>query len=555
MNTKKCNVSDSANVTDKYAVKDLDHLGLVAGMVDELKIVETIDAIIPQDLEQRHVSVGLAVKAMILNGLGFVQRVLYMMPRFFQNKPLDRLLGAGIEAEHLNDDTLGRSLDAIFKYGPGRLYSQVAVKAVKLLGLTCRIGHMDSTSIHVDGEYNSKKDPVEGVIHVTQGYSRDHRPDLNQVVLQLITENQAGIPMRMLPQDGNSSDQPGFRETISTHIEQMNVDFGMQYVVADCALYSEATLKELGDFGWISRVPETINAAREVIQSVAGELIAESGDDEMVYRSLCTTYGGIRQRWLVVHTRSAHRRAKKTLSKQFIKQGDADMKAFDKLKQTEFSCALDAQAALEIFSKKLSMTMVQDGVVVDLPKYAKKGRPGKNKIPDRMFYRIEGKLASRVDVYQEKLQRKSCFIVATNELDEQKLSHERVIEIYKKDQQKVERGFRFLKDPLFMASTLFLKSVGRIMALMMVMTLCLLVYAAIEYRIRQGLKQKEQTFPDQLGNETARPTARWIFQFFSGIRLLIVAGTHRIVLNMNEHHRALLALLGSRYVALYENSA
>lgn len=231
------------------------------------------------------------------------------------------------------------------------------------------------------------------------------------------------------------------------------------------------------------------------------------------------------------------------------------MKAFDKLKQTEFSCALDAQTALEIFSKKLSMTMVQDGGVVDLPKYAKKGRPGKNKIPDRMIYRIEGKLASRVDVYQEKLQRKSCFIVATNELDEQKLSHERVIEIYKKDQQKVERGFRFLKDPLFMASTLFLKSVGRIMALMMVMTLCLLVYAAIEYRIRQGLKQKEQTFPDQLGNETARPTARWIFQFFSGIRLLIVGGARRIVLNMNEHHRALLALLGSRYVALYENSA
>lgn len=42
----------------------------------------------------------------------------------------------------------------------------------------------------------------------------------------------------------------------------------------------------------------------------------------------------------------------------------------------------------------------------------------------------------------------------------------------------MERGFRFLKDPMFLASTLFLKKAQRIMALLFVMTLCLLVYAA-----------------------------------------------------------------------------
>ena len=55
-----------------------------------------------------------------------------------------------------------------------------------------------------------------------------------------------------------------------------------------------------------------------------------------------------------------------------------------------------------------------------------------------------------------------------------------------------------------MASTLFLKSPERIM----VMTLCLLVYAALEYRIREALKAYDATFPDQLGEETMRPTAR-----------------------------------------------
>ena len=76
----------------KPTTQILDHLGLVAGMFDELGIAE----VIPQDQEKRHISVGQAVKAMVLNGLGFVNQNLYLMPHFFQNKPIDRLMGEGI---------------------------------------------------------------------------------------------------------------------------------------------------------------------------------------------------------------------------------------------------------------------------------------------------------------------------------------------------------------------------------------------------------------------------------------------------------------------------
>jgi len=85
--------------------------------------------------------------------------------------------------------------------------------------------------------------------------------------------------------------------------------------------------------------------------------------------------------------------------------------------------------------------------------------------------------------------------VATNELDPTALSDEELIKTYTKKQQKVERGFRFLKDPLFMASTVFLKSAERIMALAMIMTLSLLVYSALEHRIRESLKMHQTTFP------------------------------------------------------------
>ena len=84
-------------------------------MVDELGLEELlIDTLIPQDQQQRHVSVGKCVKAMILNGLGFANRTLYLMPHYFKDKPVERLLGEGIKAEYLNDDVFGRALDDIY---------------------------------------------------------------------------------------------------------------------------------------------------------------------------------------------------------------------------------------------------------------------------------------------------------------------------------------------------------------------------------------------------------------------------------------------------------
>src|SRR5262244_1526897 len=71
------------------------------------------------------------------------------------------------------------------------------------LGLTRTFSHLDTTSFHVDGRYNSAQPPDEQVVHITQGYSRDHRPDLNQVMLELVVEHQAGIPVLMQPLSGS----------------------------------------------------------------------------------------------------------------------------------------------------------------------------------------------------------------------------------------------------------------------------------------------------------------------------------------------------------------
>lgn len=145
--------------------------------------------------------------------------------------------------------------------------------------------------------------------------------------------------------------------------------------------------------------------------------------------------------------------------------------------------------------------------------------------------------------------KKSLYIVATNDLDEDKLSAEEMLEGYKR-QVHVELGFRFFKDPRVKASTFFLESERRILALLMVMTLCLLVYSALERRIRKGLQAQDPAFPDQEGNPTPRPTARGVFESFLGIHVLFT-GKSRLVLNMKKGYQIISTVLGTRYDRLY----
>src|ERR687892_1553471 len=221
-----------------YRSQVLDHLGLVAGMFDELGIGDVIDQATHQHPELRDLTVGEAVKAMVLNGLGFINQALYLVPRFFQNKPTNRLISPRVAPEQLNDDALGRALDTLYEYGVTELYSLIAATAAKRLDLRPTYMHLDTTSFHVDGRYHSDEPPAEQVVHITKGYSRDHRPDLNQVMLELIVEHQAGIPVLMTPLSGNSSDGKEFGHIVHEHIAQLQTTYGTTYMVADSALYS-----------------------------------------------------------------------------------------------------------------------------------------------------------------------------------------------------------------------------------------------------------------------------------------------------------------------------
>ncbi len=208
-----------------YRTQVLDHLGLVAGMFEELGITEVMDKATQQDPAMRMVTAGHAVKAMVLNGLGFLNHQRSLVPHFFQNKPISRLIAPGMQASHLNDDTLGHTLDTLYDSGVTELYSLMAATAATRLGLAPTFTHLDNTRVHVDGRSNSDEAPDEQVVHITQGYRRDHRPDLNQVMLELVVEPQAGIPVLMKPLRGNSSDGNVFGQVVSKHMAPLQTTY------------------------------------------------------------------------------------------------------------------------------------------------------------------------------------------------------------------------------------------------------------------------------------------------------------------------------------------
>ena len=108
---------------DDVSVKRIDHLGLVAGVIKDLKIIEHIDVVLPFE---GPISTGQAVAAMVINGLGFTDRPLSLTPEFFKELAVERLLGKGVTAEGLNRHRLGRALDAIHEYGVSKIFSEVA---------------------------------------------------------------------------------------------------------------------------------------------------------------------------------------------------------------------------------------------------------------------------------------------------------------------------------------------------------------------------------------------------------------------------------------------
>ena len=371
--------------------------------------------------------------------------------------------------------------------------------------------------------------------------------------------------------DGNQSDKARFAGIIQQFQQQWNFD---GVYVADAALYSADNVQQLGRLLWISRVPLTLTQANELLEGIDESAFRPSQKEGYRLAEGCCDYGGVNQRGLVVESSQPQASDLKQWEKRLAKVTQRAQSQLDQLSRQPFACEADAQQALERFEKGLKQHLIGETTSVKQSHYDHPGRPAKNATPTSISYHIQATLSLNPEVDAQQRLRAGRFILATNvasleldnnhsdngptspelesdhsESDSIVLSADEILTEYKA-QQGVERGFRFLKDPLFFTSSVFLKSPERIMALAMIMGLCLWVYNLAERKLRQALKVANETIPNQLGKLIDNPTLPWVFQCFMAIHLGMINGQQQGV-NLKESHRKILRFLGSTSQAYY----
>jgi transposase len=573
----------------------LDHLGMPAVMADEIGFVGTIDRMMGTD-PRATLSCGQAILAMCLNALGFSSNPLYLSPEFFKRRDLKFLLGVSVtqpnlelKPDHLNEHKLGRVLDAIADFGPEKLFLGISVTAFRRMNVHVPQAHLDTSTHSFFGQYEDEHgnpnpgfftptdpedDPTE--VLITQGYSKDFRIHCKQIVQELDVSADGNVPLLFQAHSGNASDVVIMQERMNSLkrclVAADAVDLMPEVLVADCKMYSrqgfETADREMTT--WITRVPDTISEVEDVINQALrarGHWHKSDRDPNISFQEFIVEKFDIEQRFLVVRTKGSKGRIAKSMPRKISKDKEAIEKNIRPLRKMSFACLPDLKAAVLKACEGTAFHRLEDFKYTESEGRRGRGRPRKDAPVDGIVRELRlGDVRLQIDeqaVRQCEL-KSACFVIATNALSAepnadkdawQKVrSSEEVIGAYLKDQQGVERSFRFLKDPQYFADAFFLKSPRRVVALLMVMACALLLHSLLQRKIRLKLAELGATIPDQKNKPTSRPTIRWVNQRFEGvdvIKIVMQESVRFVYQAVDDFVNLVLRVLGPPYVERY----
>ena len=535
---------------DIVTVERLDHLGIVAGVIKDLGLIEMINARLGLD-DQEEITTGEAMAGMILNGLGFSDRPMSLTPQFFANKPVGLLFRDGVSAEPFNRFKLGRSLDKAFAYGCDTLFSEIALAVCRQEGIACTFTCLDTTSFSLTGASVPETDTQ--AIAITYGYSKDHRPDVKQAVLELMVAQDGGVPLMSQSWDGNASDTMVFKKRCEALITQFAASETPRSLIADAKLYTAAHAPNLARLPFIPRIPETLNVTQQVIEQAWAWGEWQPLHETVRYQRVELCHDGMAQRWLVVSSQDAWQRAGHTLAKAQAHELEQAQKQLFHLQAQRFPSETDARAALETSAQRWRSHQRAEVSLTPQSQYARKGRPTPQTPRKALQWQIHASALPDPAKITRQQQRKACFVLGTT-IPASALPDAEVVAGYK-GQGAVERGFRFLKDPVFFVSSLCIKKPSRLQGLLMVMTLALLIYSVAQRRMRHQLARQHATLPHQIGQPGSRPTLRWVFQLLEGINLVTYAvqgHVKRVMEGLTALRRKILQLFGQKVCQIYQ---
>lgn len=538
------------------------HLGLVGTFIQESGIIEMIDSRIPKTSNNHgHLTHGQVVALMILNGLGYTTRPLYMSNTFFDAKDVEAMLGIEYDASWFNDDVIGRTMDALYEYGLTPLFSEISLGIMNSLGRKIGSVNVDSTSFHYHGTEQMYHDDNTKVnydephkINITYGYSRDAHPELVQIMEQMMVDNETGIPLFMEPESGNTNDTNAFKRMVKVFEQFRDYTYdGYIYLCGDSALYSAENIADMEKNG-IKYVTRAADGKLKTVQ----KFISEHASDELTEidehnqgRIYSVEDGNVTQKWLLVHSDTAEARNNHSVEASAEREQNRLNKLIKDYSKTYYSCEPDAQKEIDKFAKKCSYCRIVSSSVIkeEIPKRGRKPKVEKPDSEKEYHYQVSITIEINQDYCNVVRRNKSFFVIATNDIERDWQPGE-LLRQYK-SQNKVERGFRFLKDPEFFADSIFVSKNEHIQALLMIMTLSLAVFSGLEWKLRNAMEATNTKLKNQVGKLTDKITMRYVFQIFSGVQTIIVRQKGRFYFHIKDQAYEILKLLGANYQKTY----
>jgi transposase len=519
-------------------------------------LVDIINKLVPVNMD---VEPGIIVLGTVLDTLSG-RSPLYHLEKAFEDYDRELLFGQDIPPGYFNDDNVGRVLDALFAVGTQKIFSALSVSVLQSFSLSTKHVHFDTTSVNVFVDYRNADD--DAPFKITNGYSKDKRPDLKQFVLSLLCVG-GNVPIVGKIEDGNASDKKinhSVLSDVSQHMAQHGIANDAFIYVADSAMVTEANLAQISDSPenlFITRLPANYKECARATQAAVGanqwveigaiaRTPATKNRPNASYRAHETTVTlyGKPYRAIVVHSSAHDRRRQKRLERELAASLKEARTLAKPLKKNRYSCRTDAEQAAQDLVAQTTQFHQLDIEIIECPRYPA-GRPahGAPRIPVAIEYELSATIIKREKVITRHQEQAGCFVLLSNVPADWSdgYSAEKILRTYK-EQYGIENNFSFLKDDQIV-NAIFLKLPERIEALGLILLIALLVWRLMEHTMRTELETTDTDLPGWDNKPTTRPTAYMMTWKFRGIIVLRIGEERRLAQPLSATQEAFLKAL------------
>jgi transposase len=457
-----------------------------------------------------------------------------------------------------NDDRFGRVLNKLYLVDRASLMTELVVFFVKEFNIAVERLSNDSTSIKAFGRYPGK---TKTGLELKKGKSKDHRPDLKQLVFSLSIAGDGAVPIHYKCYPGNVTDD-------KTHIETWNSllkitgcpDF---LYVADSKLCTDEQLSYIVDQGGrvVTIIPETwkeVESFKKKLRKTkkAKDIIwrrrKPGSDDKNEYFSAFrgnyfTTKRGYKIHWIYSSEKRKRDRENREKHLKKAEQSLAELNGKINKRSLKTRKAIEEAAQQIVEEHKLEKFFhISIGIITE--KYKVQigtGRPGKNtKYRTRVNTLYTLSWTQKKQLLKEEAQTDGVFPLLCTDKE---LTAKEVLKAYKY-QPRLEKRFSQFKKVHHAAPLLF-KKIERIEANMFGFFIALVVQALIEREVRKKMKEQKiekiRVYPEQ--REASHPTTSKIIDRFENICSYKIMENSKVVESykdsLNEDQKLILSLL------------